>query len=324
MLEAAQNIKTHEVPAYQDQMNIRLALMSTLKSVQPDNQPEAPQSDMYLLKEEMAEFAREYSESKNPTQDDYDALNEMAGCNIECEMELDPNAVKAIRDVYQKLLEMPAEAQSQIFSLHMEGYLLGHATRVAIYSALLAQKLNEDVSDEYYIDPALAATAGFLHDIGKMHERQKAISETEGRLTNEQYEEMKEHPEYGAKVLRYLKNYEGGRYLPIHIRDYRTVYNAALNHHVRYDGGNRSYPQYVKPEDTSRLDGIIGVADSFDAMASGRSYVANRNDIDAQVTHGYSEVEKYTGAQFDPVAAQAFCELRPMPRFNEVEELMAA
>jgi len=321
MLEAARTqTQESEVFPFTGYPNVRPALNRTLQLPQSDKETRAnkiPKDHMGLLKEEMAEFAKEYSESQNPAQDDYDALNKMAGCKIECDVELDPSAIIAIRDVYQKILEIPNNIED-LPSLKVEGYLLGHLTRVGIYSALIAQKLNENANDSQYIEPALAATAGFLHDIGKMHKRQRAISETEGRLTDEQYEEMKEHPEFGAKVLRYLKNYEGGKHLPIGLNDYRAVYNAILNHHVRCDGGNRSYPQYVDPSNTSRLDGIVSVADSFDAMTSNRSYNKNRGNIRAQIKHGYSEVEQCAGTQFNPVAANAFCGLRPMPRFDEV------
>lgn len=260
--------------------------------------------------------------AKKPTQN-RPTVREMAGCDIESDMPLDINAVRAIRDLYEKLLALPTDVQEQIFSFRMEGYLLGHSARVAIYAALLAQKLNE-VGEGEKIDPALAATAGFLHDIGKMQERQRTISEIRGKLTDLQYEEIKEHPEHGARALQGLREYEGGKHLPIDPSDYRAVYSAILNHHVRPDGNGRSYPRSVDPAETSMLDRIISVADSFDAMTSNRSYNINRGDMQAQIEHGRKEIEKWAGAQFDPKVAQAFSELNPAPKFNEAEELMAA
>lgn len=269
-------------------------------------------------RQKVAEVLVEKPTQNSPT------VREMAGCDIESGMPLDISAIRAIRDTYAKLLAMPKDVQEQIFSFKMEGYLLGHSTRVAIYAALLAQKLNEDAGEEEKIDPALAATAGFLHDLGKMQERQKAISEIRGKLTDLQYKEMKEHPEHGARALEELREYEGGKYLPIDPKDYRAVVSAILNHHVRPDGNNRSYPKFVNPDETGMLDRIISVADSFDAMASNRSYNANRGDMQAQIEHGRNEVAKWAGTQFDPMAAKAFCGISPTPKFHETEELMAA
>lgn len=265
-----------------------------------------PQHQIRLLRSDLEELTQDQS-----------TIQEMAGCDIECDVEIDPNAIQAIRDVYSNLLAIPAEVQGQIFSFRMEinSYLLGHATRVAIYSALLAQQLGED--------PVLAAISGFLHDIGKNQKKQKEISEIEGKLTDEQYEEMKNHPTFGAMAMQALNIYENGKYLPFDSKYFREVYDAILNHHVRPDRGRRSYPQYTDTSDNSIIPKIVAVADSFDAMASNRSY-KEAKAMEAQIEYGLSEVKRWAGAQFDTEVAETFCELEPTPRFSTVEELMAA
>ncbi len=288
-----------------DTKTVRLDLLDTMIPSQPTKKNKTV-SDIGQLQSDVDELAAELNSL---------TVEEMAGCDIECEMELDPRATEAIRDVYQKLLAIPAEVQEQIFSFKMEGYLLGHVTRTAMYAALLAQKLNKDAGEEI-IDPVRAAIAGFLHDLGKMQKEQKEISETEGRLSKEQYENMKSHPTFSAMALQALSVIENGEYLPFDMDHFRETYEGVLTHHRRHDEGGRSYPQYAK---TNNLGELLAIADSFDAMTSNRSYNERRGDMQAQIDHGFSQVESCAGSQFNPEMAQAFCELRPTPTYNEPE-----
>ena len=162
-------------------------------------------------------------------------------------------------------------------------YTKGHSSRVADYSALLAHKLGlskEEVKEVYSI--------ALLHDIGKIGIPDSILNKP-GKLTNEEFQIMKNHTVIGGNILKdmsILKNIDLG----------------AKYHHERYDG--KGYPDGLKGEDIPFIARIISVADAFDAMTSDRVY---RKHLDSVVVR--AEIEKGIGTQFDPKVAKAMLEL---------------
>lgn len=162
-------------------------------------------------------------------------------------------------------------------------YTHGHSVRVAEYSrkmAELAGKSFEECEEIYF--------AGLLHDVGKIGIADNIINK-EGKLTDDEYAEIKKHPATGKGILSSIDK------LP-----YLSI--GANSHHERYDG--HGYPEGMKGTDIPELARIIAVADSYDAMTSKRSY----RDPLAQITVR-EELIRGAGTQFDPVYAKLMVQL---------------
>ena len=128
-------------------------------------------------------------------------------------------------------------------------------------------------------DIDLIALAGLLHDIGKIG-IPESILDKPGKLTKEEYEIVKRHPEIGAEILSSIRQFE-------------EVVPAIRHHHERYDG--RGYPDGLKGEEIPVMARIIAVADAFDAMLSKRPY---RDAL--SLNSAVKELQRNKGSQFDP------------------------
>ena len=162
-------------------------------------------------------------------------------------------------------------------------YTRGHSDRVAYLSAETARVLG--LSDE---EVERVRIAGIVHDVGKIGVPESVLCKP-GRLTDEEFEKIKKHPEIGFRIL------EG-------IPGLQDILPGVLHHHERYDG--RGYPHGLAGEDVPLLARIIGVADTFDAMSSNRAY---RSKMSREVV--LAEIAKCSGTQFDPAVAEAFLRL---------------
>ena len=173
-------------------------------------------------------------------------------------------------------------------------YTHGHSMRVAEYSKKIAQLANKDEKfcmDVYY--------AGLLHDVGKIGVPNNIINKN-GKLTDEEFAEIKKHPVIGRQILSSISK---SPYLSI----------AANYHHERYDGGG--YPDGLKGDDIPEIARIIAVADSYDAMTSKRSY---RDPIPQQKVR--EEIVKGMGTQFDPAFAKIMMHLIDLDTEYEMKE----
>ena len=153
-------------------------------------------------------------------------------------------------------------------------YTHGHSIRVAEYSRRIAElsgKSKQECEEIYY--------AGLLHDVGKIGVPEEIITK-EGKLTDEEYEAIKQHSAKGSEILKNITEYP---YLSI----------GARYHHERYDG--KGYPDKLVGTDIPDIARIIAVADSYDAMTSLRSY---RKTIPQQKVR--EELISCAGTQFDP------------------------
>ena len=162
-------------------------------------------------------------------------------------------------------------------------YTHGHSSRVAEYSkkiAELAGKSQSECDEIYYV--------ALLHDVGKIGVSEKIINK-EGKLTDEEYDAIKQHTEMGAQILQDITVYP---YLSI----------GARYHHERFDG--RGYPHGLKGTDIPEIARIISVADAYDAMTSSRSY---REPIPQQQVR--EEFVECSGTQFDPKFANIMIHL---------------
>lgn len=164
-----------------------------------------------------------------------------------------------------------------------DGYTKGHSSRVADYTALLAYKLGmskKEIEDIHSI--------ALLHDIGKIGIPDNILNKT-GKLTDEEYQIMKNHTVIGGNILKDMSM------LP-------DIDLGAKYHHERYDG--KGYPDGLKGKEIPYIARIISVADAFDAMTSDRIY---RKHLDSVIV--VKEIEKGAGTQFDPEIAEAMLDL---------------
>lgn len=162
-------------------------------------------------------------------------------------------------------------------------YTKMHSLHVGLYAKKIAEELGYDEEFQkniYYM--------GMMHDVGKVLTPMEILCKPT-KLDDKEWEEMKKHTIYGAGIL------EGFTAVP-------GIREAALYHHERYDGSG--YPCGLKGDDIPIQARIIGVADSYDAMHTNRSYRAHLSD---EVI--LQELEKNKGSQFDPKVAEAMQKL---------------
>jgi HD-GYP domain-containing protein (c-di-GMP phosphodiesterase class II) len=171
-----------------------------------------------------------------------------------------------------------------------DAYTCGHSERVAALSRQLTleAQLPESLAERVYM-------AGLLHDVGKIGVPESVLQKT-GRLTPEEFELMKKHPQIGARILRDVKQI--GDLIP-----------GVLHHHERYDG--QGYPAQLTGEHIPIMGRIICLSDCFDAMTSNRTY---RKALPLEVA--LTEIRRCSGTQFDPVLTEAFLKISP-EKFRE-------
>lgn len=130
-------------------------------------------------------------------------------------------------------------------------YTNGHSWRVGQYAKIIAKELgykDEDIDNVYY--------TALLHDIGKIGIPLEILNKP-GRLSDEEFEIIKTHTVKGAKIL------EGITTIP-------NITAGAKYHHERIDG--KGYPEGLSGDDIPFVARIIACCDTFDAMATRRSY----------------------------------------------------
>jgi HD-GYP domain-containing protein (c-di-GMP phosphodiesterase class II) len=158
-----------------------------------------------------------------------------------------------------------------------------HSTRLAEWALHVAGELGLDQS--YLADIEVAA---LLHDIGKIGICD-AILNKPAKLTAEEYELMKKHPEYGWAVLRQVPGMERASLIILH-------------HHESYDG--RGYPGGLRGEEIPIGSRIVSVIDAFDAMVSSRPYRQGLPFEEAE-----RRLVEASGTQFDARVVERFLPL---------------
>lgn len=158
-------------------------------------------------------------------------------------------------------------------------YTEGHSQRVSKYAQVIAEML--DLQREKIED---LKVAGILHDVGKIGISDNILLKP-GKLTNEEYEEIKQHPIISNRILYSVGLSE-------------TTMRAIACHHERYDG--KGYPFGLSGDELDVESQIIAVADAFDAMTSNRSY---RKALSAE--SAIKELIKNKGTQFGPIVVDS-------------------
>jgi putative nucleotidyltransferase with HDIG domain len=160
-----------------------------------------------------------------------------------------------------------------------------HSRRVGEYSLYLAEVMQ--------IAPAAREDirkGALLHDIGKIGISDRILLKP-GKLTPEEWVEMRKHPEIGYWILT------GSR-------DLLVASEIVIAHHERWDG--EGYPNRLNGEDIPLGARIFSVVDAFDALTSNRPY--HRCESYESARH---EIEMHSGTQFDPVVVEHFLRVPP-------------
>lgn len=200
------------------------------------------------------------------------------------------------RDAFLNMLEDISESYKELEDLFMKLILVmvnsldakspwtkGHSERVSMYAEQIAKQMLIDEDEIKDIK-----LAGLLHDIGKIGTYDYLLDKP-GKLTREEFDIVKKHPDQGADILKEIKQL-------------RDIIPYIKYHHEKLDGNG--YPHKLKGDTIPLGAKILHVADSFDSMTSDRPYRPAPG-----IKYALSEMEKYKGTQFDPHVIDAFLEV---------------
>lgn len=162
-----------------------------------------------------------------------------------------------------------------------DGYTHRHSERVAAFAVRLARQLGLSATDRSIVE-----LSALLHDVGKIGVRD-AILNKPGKLTEDEFKEMRRHPEHGAAILANIQSQKVMDLLP-----------GVRYHHERWDG--KGYPEGLKGDDIPLLGRILAVADFLDALTSDRSYRVGQPLSDV-----VEIVKQQAGEAFDPAVVDA-------------------
>ena len=163
-------------------------------------------------------------------------------------------------------------------------YTRGHSERVAFISRWIAERMGgEEPLKEGQIHKVYLA--GLLHDIGKTGINESVLCK-KGKLTEQELNHMRKHPSIGAGILSGIKQMN-------------DILPGVLYHHERIDG--KGYPYGLTGGQIPLVGKIVGLADSFDAMTSKRTYRRAMTLEEARV-----EIGEKLGTQFDEEVGRVF------------------
>lgn len=194
---------------------------------------------------------------------------------------------KTMREHVEQIYETNEKLQKTFFEIIQglitaievkDRYTRGHSYRVMVYSEMIAKEIP-------YADCETVRMAALLHDVGKIGIPENILNKKD-RLTDEEYEIVKAHPDYGYKIL---SNIEG----------FKQVKDIIRFHHERIDG--QGYPCGMKNVAIPIESRIIAVADTFDAITSDRAYRKGKS-----VQEALKELQRVKGTQLDPQIVDIF------------------
>jgi HD-GYP domain-containing protein (c-di-GMP phosphodiesterase class II) len=214
------------------------------------------------------------------TEDDLhlaDALAAHVSAGIEC-----AQLLRKQKDLFLNTIAILAQAVEL-----RDDYTGGHTTRVTQFALMVGRQLGLLPRDLELIQ-----TGTPLHDIGKIG-IPDGILKKPGRLTAEEFEQMKKHTEMGAAIIAIIP-------------DLLPILPIVRSHHERWDG--QGYPDKLAGENIPILARIVAVCDAFDAMTSSRPYHPDKKGRTPE--QAFEEIRLQSGKQFDPACADALLGIR--------------
>ena len=252
-----------------------------------------------------------------------DAVKNISGLKIKTGDEIEnlySSVVKTTEDMVKNIEQV--EKQGEVINKLQNGLIMvladrvesrdqstgDHVRKTAAYAGIIMRQLKKDgiytdqLTDSFMQNVVNSAP---LHDVGKIHVPDSILNK-HGRLTDEEFEQIKQHTTSGSEIIARATNMvsEGdGGFL-------KEAKDLALYHHEKWNG--TGYPYGLKGEEIPLSARIMAVADVFDALVSRRSYKEGFPMESAmQIIHEGS------GTHFDPQIVEAFERAR-----DEVEQVM--
>jgi HD-GYP domain-containing protein (c-di-GMP phosphodiesterase class II) len=203
-----------------------------------------------------------------------ETFNDMAG-EIEKHVESLRQAATENRELFLGSIRMLAAAIDE-----KDPYTRGHSGRVAKYSLAIGEslKMNADELDCLRI-------SALLHDVGKIGVEDRILKKP-GKLTDEEFDVMKQHTSKGANIMR-------------PVAQLKDMLPGIEFHHERMDG--QGYPSGLAGEQIPLLARIIAVADTFDAITTNRPYQTAMD-----LTYAIERIRSLAISRFDPQVVDAF------------------
>jgi putative nucleotidyltransferase with HDIG domain len=204
-----------------------------------------------------------------------------------------PNGKGALKTSASSFEPLPPVVMDTLTSLALavdakDQFTQGHSQKVSGYAVLIAEAVGLTVTEIEEI-----RLGGMLHDVGKVGITESILNKC-GPLNPDEWETMKRHVEYGAKLLEPLRGTE-------RIRD------MVAHHHEFFDGSG--YPQGLAGSQIPLGARIVAIADAYDTITSERTYKKAHTPEEA-----FQELERCGAAQFDPELVRAFISrLRDLP-----------
>jgi HD-GYP domain-containing protein (c-di-GMP phosphodiesterase class II) len=189
------------------------------------------------------------------------------------------------RNAFHSAAEMESAFEATVRSLikaieAKDEYTRGHAERVAKLSEMTARAYG--LSQE---ECRIIRYIALMHDVGKLGVSTKILAKP-GKLTDEEYEHMKQHPVRGYEIVSEIDFLKA------------AAETAVRHHHERMDG--KGYPDGLVGKEIPVIARLVMVCDAFDSMTSTRVYRRAKSIEDA-----LAEVRRCAGTQFDPEALAA-------------------
>ncbi|MBR2216567.1 MAG: HD-GYP domain-containing protein [Selenomonadaceae bacterium] len=167
-----------------------------------------------------------------------------------------------VSDQFLLPLCVGAKAVSQIHNMSKRGdYLVNHSLHVAILAGLMGEWLRWPKKEREDL-----IIAGLVHDIGKLKVPEEILEKT-GKLTDEEFRQIKKHPEHSYDMLKLTK-----------LGKNRPVMMGIAQHHERTDGSG--YPAKLKGDAIEPIARILAILDIYDAMAADRAYARRNSPFD--------------------------------------------
>ncbi len=168
-----------------------------------------------------------------------------------------------VNDTINLILNDKSAVKAMLGVTSYDYYTYTHCVNVSIYAVGFAAYLNLDKKDIYTI-----GMAAILHDIGKKDIPNEIVNKN-GKLTDDEFKTMQNHPSYGVKILKALGETD------------KLMLDIIEQHHEKLDGSG--YPYGLKDKEIHLFSQIITIADIFDALTTKRSYKDALNSYRALV-----------------------------------------
>lgn len=210
------------------------------------------------------------------------------GTKVDESQDINDIFIVADKNMYQHKVHESANIKSRTIDIITKTLFkkskreMSHSKNVSILVEKLAEKM------EFSTDNIkLMTLTALMHDIGKIGISDEILNK-EAKLDENEYDEIKKHPEIGYRILSSVNEFSG-------------LSNFVLAHHERWDG--KGYPRGLKGEEIPIQSRIIALADSYDAMTNELTYKKALIKDEA-----IEEIKRCSGTQFDPDIAEVFIE----------------